>query len=210
MKALLAMGGLLLGLAAPDATAAGVACPPGLPAGVFCGTKDASAAVGGTYALDPSHSSIIARYFHLGYSYSIFRFGKPEGMLTWDPADLSRAKLTVSVETGSIETPVPGFAEEIASDKFLKSSTFPKATFVSTAFRRTDATHGEVDGQLTLMGKTMPLTFKVELIGAGKGFGQPRIGIEARSKIKPQDYGLPPVMTTPIDLVIDAEFAQTP
>ena len=66
-----------------------------------------------------------------------------------------------------------------------------------------------MDGQFTLMGKTRPMTFQVELIGSGKGFGSPRLGVEARGKIDPRDYGLPAVMADPIEIVIDAEFEKT-
>lgn len=199
-----AIGAALLGLA--TASAALAACPTGLPPGVFCGSKDISQTPAGTYALDPNHAAVIARVSHLGYSYSVFRFDKVEGALVWDPVQPARSSLSTSVETDSVATNVAGFAKDIAGQGFLKSAAFPKATFVSTAFRRVNATHGKVDGQFTLMGKTHPLTFQVELIGAGKGFGSPRLGMEARGKIDPGDYGLPAVMNAPIDLVIDAEF----
>ncbi len=130
------------------------------------------------------------------------------GTLVWDPAALSRSSLSVSVENASVATNVPGFAVQIAGEDFLKSAAFPTATFVSTAFRRTGPTHGQVHGNFTLMGKTRPVTFDVELIGAGKGFGAPRLGIEARASILPTEYGLPTMMTDPVDLVIDAEFAK--
>ena len=53
------------------------------------------------------------------------------------------------------------------------------------------------------MGKTAPLTFDVELIGAGKGFmGHPRLGVEATAAIHPRDFGLPPMLGDAIHLVI--------
>lgn len=190
--------------------AASFACPPGLPPGVSCGDKDPTAAKAGAYAVDPSHAGIVARVSHLGYSYSIFRFGKVKGELTWDPARPAASKLQVTVETASIETNVPKFAEELAGDKFLKSTAFPEATFVSTAFRRTGATHGEVDGRFTLMGKTAPVTFKVDLVGAGAGFGKPRMGVHATTWLAPKAFGLPAFFTTPIELVVDTEFERQP
>ena len=197
-------------IAAPAATLAAPACPPGLPPGVGCGGKDLAAATAGTYALDPHHAAVVARVSHLGYSLSVFRFGKLKGELKWDPARIAASTLSVSVQTASIETNVEGFAEELAGDKFLKSGAFPEATFVSTAFRPIDATHGEVDGNLTLLGKTAPATFKVELIGAGIGFGKPRMGVHATTWLDPKTYGLPPLLTQPVELVIDTEFERQP
>lgn len=211
MTTLLAAGASLAlsqAFAAP-AFAAGGACPPGVPQGIFCGEKDASLAPAGTYAMDVQHAAVVARVAHMGYSISVFRFDKAKATLTWDPAAPAKSSVTATVETASITSNVAGFATEIA-DKYLMSKANPTASFTSTAFRRTDATHGQVEGQLTLMGKTAPLTFDVVLVGAGKGFGAPRIGMTARGWIKPGDYGLPAVFADPIELVIDAEFEKQP
>lgn len=201
---------LALGLIlAAGAQAAHATCPGGLPPQVACGTKDLSAVTSGSYALDANHAAVLARVSHLDYSLSVFRFDKVEGTLTWDAATPENSKLSVKVDTASVATNVPGFAAQIAGDKMLNAAAYPQATFVSTAFRRTDATHGEVDGDFTLMGKTQPVTFKVDLVGAGKGFGHPRLGVHATTWIKPQDYGLPAMFIDPIELVIDVEFEKT-
>jgi polyisoprenoid-binding protein YceI len=180
-----------------------------LPPGVYAGGHNVKLAVAGDYALDPSHTAVLAEVSHIGYSLSVFRFDKAEGSLTWDPTHPEASKLSVSVDTASIDTPVPDFAKELAGAPYLDAAAFPKATFVSTAFHQTDASHGRVDGVFTLKGKTVPLTFDVELLGAGKGFmGHPRIGIEARSRIKVAEFGLSPLLGDTIQLVIDAEFAK--
>jgi polyisoprenoid-binding protein YceI len=200
----------ILGAAAALAFILSAAAPAWaqLPPGVFAGEHDYKLATAGAYDVDPAHTAVVAKVSHIGYALSVFRFDKVAGTLTWDPAAPGKSSLNVSVETASISTPVPGFAAELAGDGYLKSAAFPKATFVSTAFRQVDASHGQVEGNFTLMGKTRPLTLDVELIGAGKGFmGKPRLGVEAVGKINPQDFGLNPLFSTPIQLVIDAEFA---
>jgi len=187
--------------------AAPPAAPVALPPGVFAAERDVALATAGTYALDESHTAVIARVSHLGYSHSVFRFDRAKGTLTWDPAAIEKSKIEASVETASITTNVKGFAEELIGDKFLNSKAFPQATFVSTAFKPTDKMRGKVEGQFTLMGKTKPVTFDVSLVGAGKGFGgKPRIGVTAVATINPQDYGLSPFFTDPIQIVIDTEF----
>jgi polyisoprenoid-binding protein YceI len=204
-----ALMGLVFSSAFAGAALADGACPPGLPPGVFCGGRDAADLTAGGYKIDGSHASVIAAVSHIGYAFSIFRFNTVSGQLAWDPADLAKAKLNITVDTGSIDTNVPGFAAELTGDNFLKSKAFPQATFVSTAFRRISPNHGQVDGQFTLMGKTKPVTFDVELVGAGKGFGHPRAGIHATAEIAPQDYGLSPVFDRPIRLLVDVEFEKT-
>jgi len=185
--------------------------PNGLPPGVYMGDADYKQAPAGTYAIDPDHASVIARVSHLRYSWSIFRFDRISGTLKWDPADTANSSLTAKVETASITSNVKDFAKELSGNNFLKSATFPDATFVSTAFRQMSTRRGKVDGQLTLMGKTKSVTFDVELIGAGKGFAdRPRIGANAKGSINPVDFGLPPLFGDSIEIVIDVEFQREP
>jgi len=182
-----------------------------LPPGVFAAERDIALATAGAYTLDEAHTAVIVRVSHLGYSQSVFRFDRVKGSLTWDPAAIEKSQLSATVEVASITTNVKGFAEELTGDGFLKAKAFPQATFVSTAFKPTDKTRGKVEGQFTLMGKTRPVTFDVELGGAGKGFGgKPRIGVHAVATINPQDYGLPPFFTDPIQIQIDTEFEKNP
>ncbi len=196
----LVLGAILSLLPAVGALAQGT-CPPGMPPGVFCGERNIAHATAGTYALDPDHSAVLARVSHIGYSYSVFRFDRVSGTLAWNPDSVAR----------SITSNVKGFASKLAGDQFLDAPRFPEVTFASTAFRQTDATGGKVDGNLTLMGKTAPITFDVSLVGAGKGFGgQPRLGVHASSWIKPQDFGMPAMFTEAIEIVIDAEFVRNP
>ncbi|HEX4860030.1 MAG TPA: YceI family protein, partial [Rhizomicrobium sp.] len=71
----------------------------------------------------------------------------------------------------------------------------------------------KVDGRLTLMGRTVPATFDVTLVGAGPGFaGGPVmghvIGIHAETSIDAKAIGLSPdlLLKTPIVIAIDTEF----
>jgi polyisoprenoid-binding protein YceI len=193
------------------AVVARAACAQSLPPGVFAGEHDYRRAPAGHYALDPDHTAVVAKVSHIGYSFSVFRFDKTSGALTWDPAAPERSTLKVAVDTASIATPVTGFAAELAGDAWLNAKAFPQATFVSTAFHQTDADHGRVEGNFTLLGKTHPVTFDVTLVGAGKGFmGHPRIGVHAETAIDPKDYGLPPMLGASIALVVDGEFAEGP
>ena len=201
-----------LALAVSAAGLAQAACPENRLPGIDCGAPDSAAAPAGVYAIDPRHTAVIAKVSHLEYSRSVFRFGGVSGSLTWNPAAPDASTLKASVDTGSIAHPLAGFPEELQGDHYLNSKTFPQATFVSTAFHRRDATHGTVSGDFTLLGVTHPQTFEVELIGAGKSFGGPRIGIEAHTMIDPKAYGMPPspFFAGPIDLSIDGEFVRKP
>lgn len=180
-----------------------------LPPGIFSGERDLKGAAAGTYVVDPSHTAVIAKVSHIGYGLSVFRFDKVDGTLTWNPAKPESSSLKAVVHTVSISTPVPGFAHELAGKGYLNADQFPDATFVSTAFRQIDPTHGKVDGQFTLLGKTKAASFDVVLQGAGKGFmGHPRIGVTATGHIDPKDFGLAAMLGPRIVIEIDAEFEE--
>src|SRR6185503_14738805 len=132
---------VVLVLLTPMVAFAAEEAPP--PGPIPHGQKDVTLALAGTYKLDPAHTAIIARVSHVGFSRSVFRFERVTGELNWDPKEIDKSKLTASVETGSIASPVANFAAQLAGPKYLNAVQFPNATFVSTAFRRSDATHGK-------------------------------------------------------------------
>lgn len=167
---------------------------------------DVSAMPTGAYQVDVRHTAVIARVSHMGLSYSVFRFDDVSGTLDWNGEHPSISRLAVQVATGSIVTPVEGFAAELAGDRYLKSGRFPFATFQSTAFRQISSTTGQVEGELTLLGVMKPATFHVELVGAGRGMSGQVIGVHATAVISPQDFGFPPMLSTPVEIVIDTEF----
>lgn len=169
---------------------------------------DFTAAPAGNYTIDVNHTAVVARVPHFGFSYEIFRFTPVSGSLTWNPAAPTSSALNVVVDATSIQTPVNGFAEELRGQRFLNTTQFPQATFVSTAFRQTDATHGQVDGNLTIKGVTKPVTFNVELVGAGNGQHGPVIGVHAVTTINNSDYSLPGFISGQSEIVIDAEFGK--
>jgi polyisoprenoid-binding protein YceI len=170
-------------------------------------TANAAAAAAGAYTIDRNHTAVLARVPHAGFSFEVFRFGAVEGTLNWDPANPAANSLTVTVATNSIQTPVEGFAAELQEERFLNSAGHPNATFVSTAFRPIDATHADVDGNFTLKGVTRPVTFRVELIGAGQNQrGTAVIGFRATAMINNAGYNFPGFIRGQSEIVVEGEF----
>ena len=199
------LSSLALGAAAALALGSVALAQPAMPTPVH----DYKAAPAGKYVIDAKHTGLVARVPHLGFSYSIFRFQTVAGTLAWDPANPAADKLEVTVDPKSITTaPVEGFSDELSGEKFLNAVKFPTITFHSTAFHPVSATHGKVDGDLTVMGVTKHVVFDVDLVGAGKGFRGPVIGVAAKTTLDPKGLGLPPFFATPIELYIDSEFDQ--
>ena len=194
---------LAFGAAAAFALGTAALAQPAMPTP----EHDYKAAPAGKYVIDAKHTGLVARVPHMGFSYSVFRFQNVTGALAWDPANPAADKLQVTVDPKSITTaPVEGFTDELTGEKFLNAVKFPTFTFVSTGFHPEGPAHGKVDGDLTVMGVTKHVVFDVDLVGAGKGFRGPVIGVTAKTMLDPKGLGLPPFFATPIELDIDSEF----
>jgi polyisoprenoid-binding protein YceI len=156
---------------------------------------------------------VIARVGHAGgISFSTFRFGTTSGSLSWNNADPAASKVTVTVDMSSIQTPVANFAAELAGDRFLKTSQYHDATFVSTGIRRTGATSGVISGTLTFMGQSKPVTIDAVMVGNGMGRSGPVMGFSGTMRFKRSDFGfstLLGVASDEIEVVLDAEFDKT-
>lgn len=198
--------GLALLVAPAMVTAAGA--PPPLA------SKDPAAAPAGVYTLDGRHISVIARIGHgNGTSFSTFRFGKARGSLTWDPANPSAIRVNVTVEPASIASNVEGFPAELSGERFLNVIKYPEATFVSTGFRSMGGARAAVDGNLTFMGQTRPMTINAEMVGVGVGpTGKKNIGFTGTMSFKRSDFGfttfLGPISDR-VDILLDGEFNQS-
>jgi len=176
-------------------------------------SKDPAKAPSGTYQLDPRHTSIIARVGHAGgISFSMFRFGTASGTLNWNSADPAASQVNVTVDMTSIQTPVANFASELVGDRFLKTTQFPEAKFVSTSIRRTGPTSGVISGTLTFMGQTKSATIDAVMVGTGNGRNGPVIGFSGTMRFKRSDFGfsaLIGVASDEIEVMLDAEFDKT-
>src|SRR4051812_24244413 len=154
-------------------------------------SKDPSKTPAGVYRISPPHAALFVHVPHGGgVSYSLFRFNKITGTLNWNPTDLTKSKVDLTVDVKSLATNVPNFAEELIGDQYLKTSQFPTATFVTTSAVRTGPQTGKMTGDLTFMGVTKPVTFDVTYVGGNQSAaGLMNMGFTAVGKIKRSDFG---------------------
>jgi polyisoprenoid-binding protein YceI len=174
-------------------------------------SKDPTKAPAGAYKLDPRHAAVIARVTHAGgFSKSAFRFDKVSGTLDWNPGDVTKSKVSITVDPASIVSNVEGFADELKGDRFLNAPKFPTATFVSTSIVKTGDTTGRITGDLTFMGVTKPIVVDAEMIGAGNNArGVKVVGFSGKTTFKRADYGFSAMANNigaEVELTIDLEF----
>lgn len=137
------------------------------------------------------HAFVQFRIQHLGYSWLYGRFNKFEGQFTFDEKKPELATVRVTVDVASLDTNHAERDKHLRATKYLNVGEFPKAEFISTQSRLDAAGNGEVEGNLTLHGVTLPVTLQVEGVGAGADpWGGQRRGFEARATIRPADFGM--------------------
>lgn len=132
---------------------------PALMAAALATAALASQAETASYALDPSHTFATFEIPHFGTSTNRGRFNKKSGTVQLDKA-AKTGKLEVTIETGSIDTGTAAFDKHLQSKDFFNTAIFPTARFVGDKFSFDGDKVSAISGQLTLLGKTNPVTLK--------------------------------------------------
>ena len=115
-----------------------------------------------TYAVEPSHSFATFEIGHFGTSTNRGRFNKTTGTVTIDKA-AKTGSLDVTVDTTSLDTGTAAFTKHISSEEILNVAAFPTAHLVANKFVfSADGKVTEIDGTLTLHGKTNPVVLKAQ------------------------------------------------
>lgn len=166
----------------------------------------------GTYVADPSHTAVAARIDHLGLSKTVIRFTKTAGQFTYDPAHPEASALDVTIDTASLNSDFEARDADLRKGGFFNVAAFPTAHYVGTSLVRVDATHARVNGQLTLLGVTKPVTLDVTLVGEGAGLANDRrVGVVGHMVFNRSDFGMKtflPMVGDAVDVSIDAEFSK--
>ena len=125
-------------------------------AALAAGASQANAA---TYAIDPSHTFATFEIGHQGTSTNRGRFDKKEGKIEFDRA-AKTGSVDITLDISSINTGTAGFDKHLQSADIFNAAAFPTAKFVSTGMTFNGDKVAEVAGNLTLLGKTNPVTLK--------------------------------------------------
>src|SRR5690349_1474997 len=95
------------------------------------------------------------------------RFGKFDAAISYDEADLSKAKFDVKVDMSSVNTQSSERDDTLRTGDFFDTAKFPQAHFVTSAFVR-GADGGVVaNGTLTIRDQSKPVTLKVKFAATG-------------------------------------------
>lgn len=165
----------------------------------------------GLYRLDPRHSSLLFDVDHFGYSRFVARFDKVEATLDANTAEPEKSRLSVTVKAASVDTNVRELDSMVTGPDLLDAARYPDIRFETTALRRTGAKTGEMTGNLTMHGKTKPVTLEVTFNGGSPDplTGDDTLGFSARGAFNRADWGLSawwPAVGNDVNVRIEAEF----
>lgn len=144
-----------------------------------------------TYTIDPTHTYPHFAVSHLGFSTMRGRFDKSSGKLTIDRA-AKVGSVEVTIETASLSTGLKKRDAHLRSPDFFNTVEFPKVTYKSTAVKFNGDTPTTVEGNLTLLGVTKPVTLAITAFKCGKNpMNQKAMcGIDATANMKRSNFGM--------------------
>lgn len=125
-------------------------------------------AVPESFTIDANHSYPHFQVNHLGYMNLIGRFDKMSGKIVMDAA-AKTGSVDIMIETASVSTGdsekgsrTRSRDEHLRNADFFNVAEFPRATFKGNATKWSGEWPSAIEGQLTLLGVTRPLTLTVE------------------------------------------------
>ncbi len=164
-------------------------------AAVTLGLASVAAAEPATYKVDDEHLAVGFMISHVGYADTLGQFLEAEGSFVYDDSanELESGKFVVQAD--SVFTGHERRDKHVRGDDFLAASDHPTIRFEAANWRPTDddPRRGTLEGELTLLGKTRPVSLEVTINKAADypfGHRKYTLGISARTTIKRSEWGM--------------------
>jgi len=162
-----------------------------------------------SYTVDPAHTFPHFSISHLGFSTMQGRFDKSSGKVTLDRA-AKTGSVDIAIEAASVST---GFAkrdEHLKSPDFFNAAEFPTITYKSSSMKFKGDAPASVEGNLTLLGVSKPVTLTIDAFkcGANPMNKKEECGAAASGQFKRSDFGMKfglPGVGDDIKLVFEVE-----
>ena len=143
------------------------------------------------YKVDTAHTYVLFRVNHLGIGYSYGRIITPTGTFTVDDSAGGNGSIDVQVLAENIFTGVEKRDNHLKSPDFFNAGKYPVITFKSSSFKKIAENKYEITADVTLLGKTLPVSITAIQTGIGKDpYGAFRRGFESIFTVKRSDFGM--------------------
>ncbi len=164
--------------------------------------------------MDPTHTSVVFKVDHLGFSTYIGRFDTAAGTLSFDEKDPAKSSVSVTIDASSVNTNSEALEEKLRGADMFDAEAHPEITFVGTSIETTGEATGKITGNLTIAGMTKPVTLDVTFNnGAPHPFPPNKfvLGFSATAALKRSEWELNswlPAVGDDVALEIEAEFVK--
>jgi polyisoprenoid-binding protein YceI len=144
-----------------------------------------------SYVIEPVHSQPQWETRHIGMAPQRGSFGKVSGKVTLD-RDAKKGSIDMTIDATSIRTFDGRLDAIVKGDRFFNVEKFPTLIFKSDKVAFDGDRIVGVDGDLTMIGVTKPVSFKVTNFVCGENpFNKkPMCGAEATATIKRSEWGM--------------------
>ncbi len=147
-------------------------------------------AITGTWAIDPTHTTIGFSIRHAMIAKVRGNFGEFEGTFVIDGANVGASSASLTIQAASFSTDNADRDGHVKSADFLDVENFPTLTFTSTAIAQQGSSF-TVTGDLTIHGVTQSVPVSFDVVGTSTDpWGNKRIGFEGTAEISREAYGL--------------------
>ncbi|MDF2186895.1 YceI family protein [Paraflavitalea sp. CAU 1676] len=144
----------------------------------------------GKWTLDKSHSNVRFTITHNVVSQMDGGFTTFDGSLEHTKPDYSDAKITFTIETGSVNTANENRDKHLKSADFFDAEKYPQIKFESTAFKPLGGNKFKLEGNLTVKDVTKAVSFDVTYGGSINTQRGAKAGFIAKTVIDRFDYNL--------------------
>lgn len=146
-----------------------------------------------TWKIDPVHSQVIFAVSHFGVSMNYGRFNDISGTFKLDEENPENSSVEIEIDASSVDTASEKRDEHLRGPDFFNAKQFPVIRFESTSVEKTGGGTYEISGNLTMHGKTRPLSFTFDRMGTTEHPRKPGTMITGGTTsftIKRTDFGI--------------------
>ncbi len=151
-----------------------------------------NAAQAAPYAIDHAHTQVWFNVSHMGFSELTGQFRKLDGQLNFDPADMTKSSVKVSIPVDGIDMNDDKLNTHLKSADFFDAAKFPNMEFKSNKVEKVSENVLKVSGDLSIHGVTKPATLDVKInkVADHPMMKVPAVGLSASTTIKRSDFGI--------------------
>jgi polyisoprenoid-binding protein YceI len=144
------------------------------------------------WVFDRAHSQVLFTVNHLGFTDMVGQFREFSGELLLDREDLSKSSVTARINTASVDMNFDRLEAHLKNADFFDVENHAEMVYTSSRVELVGENQLKVHGELSLLGKSLPVALDVTVnkIGNHPMSGRPYAGFAASASLKRSDFGM--------------------